>query len=463
MIYNNSYFNKELKEVYITNTISKHQRYVLGFLLALVAVGAHLTIITLSDTIFLDSFPYIMATSAFSILYMFNIVSIPFFVIYGIFYFKTLSFIEVNSNKWYTLIKMQFNPYKLVASKLFARFYYVFFVYTLGFITAVLISAILKYPIIIHYLFSLYLSGFLAVLSLFFICLACSIFVKKGSSNIWILILTILVFEMIKELTSYNKLTQDKILMKNVSNLFLGFDSTFTYICIASVIISSIVCYIAVPKRAIKYTCSNHIEGIEFMKKHNATKHFAVKTKFVSSAKAVNIVLTSTMVVIMIFMITLNCALFLFALSSFDDLDYGSKMPMMFSSDTMEPTINKNDLSFYTKIDPSYKLNVGDIIFFEVYNKEYVHQITEINDDSTLTVDITNYPAGAQEDYFLKTIPRDSVVGLNYSNNRWLGAFIVFVNSTIGRIILLLLPIATLYNRDKISAYIAGIAERNNE
>lgn len=110
----------------------------------------------------------------------------------------------------------------------------------------------------------------------------------------------------------------------------------------------------------------------------------------------------------------------------------------------MEPTIHKNDLAYFQKIDVQAPLSVGDIVLFREDTQIFVERITSIEEEY-ITVDIDRYPKDSKEGVMLKSIPRNSIYAKYSSCNRYLGALILFANTSFGRLLFLVLPSILLY------------------
>ena len=136
-------------------------------------------------------------------------------------------------------------------------------------------------------------------------------------------------------------------------------------------------------------------------------------------------------------------------------------IPYVFQSYTMEPTIMMNDLAFFHKMDYQEAVKVDEVVLFKdvagtvtvARVKEIVEQNPDVYALTTLRVDIDNYVDTRYNGMAEQTIERQQVYGVYTNSNRWLGAIILFANTTLGRLILLLIPTFLVFFYDPITKF----------
>ena len=142
-------------------------------------------------------------------------------------------------------------------------------------------------------------------------------------------------------------------------------------------------------------------------------------------------------------------------------------IPYVFQSYTMQPTIMYNDIAFFRKIDMQERVKVGDVLLFkDSAGAVGVAQLQEVvTDEATrvptgdLKVDILNYTDERYKGMAAQTVSRQLVYGLHTGNNRWFGAVILFANTTLGRLILLLIPTFLIFFYEPIVDFFRAITK----
>jgi hypothetical protein len=134
------------------------------------------------------------------------------------------------------------------------------------------------------------------------------------------------------------------------------------------------------------------------------------------------------------------------------------QIPMVFHSETMEPTIMYNDLAFFFKVTQEEKIAVNDIVLFRDNNEISISRVKSIN-SGILNVDIDKYPSGSNKLTLRRYINRSQIYGKYSGRSRWLGAVILFANTSSGRLILLLLPTILLFYFKPINNFLRHVSD----
>ncbi len=460
MIYKHSYFNKELKEAYLDEAASRKNNFLYGCIYVVATMAAHLVLRTLSETVIYERFPEVMLPSNFSVIFLYNYVALALFIIYLAANYRYLTFQEISDNRWYPLIKNGYNIYKMVTAKLLARFFRVFVVYTVGYVGSLLLCSIMGYQIVIHYLFSLYFVGLTDILLIYTITLAVSNFVKTSGYLGWVIILVFAAVRALQYVFSYYSAVRDRELMKDLSNLFTP--PVLTYILVAAGIFAAslVVTYIAVRIKSARFTVKTSIEA-PFAKDYK-TNSVKSAPKRIDTAKVTNVVVTVVIAAVVVLLLVFNVAVFL--MTDTLGLELTDTKPLLFRSDTMSPSISKNDLVFFKRAGEDYEFKIGDIILFEHENEEFIESVTALNGDGTVTVDILNYAPGTEKGHFVKTVETSAVERIYAGRSRGLGALVTFSTTFFGRIMLIVVPLLLILYRRQIVKWIsartkAGAAE----
>jgi hypothetical protein len=171
-------------------------------------------------------------------------------------------------------------------------------------------------------------------------------------------------------------------------------------------------------------------------------------------SRIIDTAITIILIAIIVFILVLN--LFFIAINASTpgkEIAIRGTIPYVFQSRTMEPAIMLNDLVYFQKIDSEYPLSEGQIILFRDGNIAYVERIIE-QTENELIVDIDNYPSMTQPGTMLKSVSRLDVYGVYSGRSRWLGVLILFANTTVGRLLFLLVPAVLLYYHKQLIKYL---------
>lgn len=437
MLYSNNYFIKELRQKYADTNLSLRYLLIYGMFLGLLTFSVHFLLQTVSESVLSTKFPQIMSQSYHTVLYTYLFVCYFFFLFYFLIKYNHITFYEIHFNRWYLLKKLGYKGIWMVLSKLSAILVSVMIIYTTGFLTTIVFTIFLKYNFIANYFIPMYLVGCSNILLMtVLITLGSLIIVDKDASKYLIFIVGLLL-SLLHLSTNYHPIVRNRVLMQDIHNLFTW--ELSPYFILAFLFISfGLLLNVIFALYASSYF---HHPSKTNKHKFQWHRHFE---RLVSGCLLV-FVLISGAIQIMILSIT-------FA-SPEREISIGGTIPYIFQSTTMEDTIHKNDLVYFDRIDIQAPLEVGDIVLFKEDSKVFVERILSIHEDF-ITVDIDNYPEDSKEGIMVRSIPRSTIYGKYRSCNRYLGAVILFANSTFGRLFLLVLPTVLLFFRQSITTKI---------
>lgn len=463
MIYNSSFFNKELKEGYVENSTSRKSQIAFGVFLGLISFAVYFFLLTVERSVIGDVAPQLLYSSYFSTLYILINITIVCYAVYLVVYYEYLSFVEIVRNRWYTLVKMGYSTAEMILIKILGRILSIGMIYTIGFIMTILLTAFLKFPFIVEYIPSLYIAGFIDLIILTVITMVISISIKNSNTARYGIIISLFSLIFIKWSTGFTDIIANRDLMKNVINLFDINQSYFIIIALL-VIWAALTIGIVRAKNIAKYynfPYYNHEigleenteivildeEGGEFKK----SKEYGERKE----NKSVNIFCATVLTIVLGLSIFVNGIILLISLSSGQtEVTIFGHIPYIFLSETMEPTIMYNDLAFFKKVDRQEEVKVNDIVIYDLQGKDNVEiaRVKKVEKDR-YTVDIDKYPENAKEKQKLTTIDRKVIYGVYEGRSRWLGALILFANSTIGRLMFLILPAILIFFYKEINKF----------
>ncbi len=455
MIYIKSYFKKELQNAYIQYHMSKRNRIFFALFLGLLSFAMHFVLQTLTDSVLSDAVPEIMQTSYFSTLYTYNSITFLVYVVYFVINYSNLSFAEIKKNRWYSLIKMGYKPIPMIFSKFIALILSVFFIYSIGFVFTILLTIFLKYNFILAYLPSLYFVGLFDLVAVTILFTSASLFIKNPANVKYFIFITTVLIVVAHMLLGYNDIVANRVLMQNFSILF-DFGRSLYLPALATISLAGLVIAVFKAKNASQYYTIPYYNTYDYVLpentlivKYNPKAQKAVpinnEKRSVLRSKIFNTTVTIFLVIFICAALAFNVFIILISTSQpGKEVTISGKIPYIFKSDTMEPTIMENDLAYFDRVGNAADIELGDVVLFLYDNTVYIERVTSI-DGNSLTVDIDAYPPLSQKGVMIKTIERNTVYGIFSYRNRWLGALILFANTILGRVIFLILPALLLF------------------
>jgi len=446
MIYKSSFFRKEFKQAYSEYRVSINWMFSFGVFLGLFSFSVHFLLQTLYESVLTDAIPEFMMPSYFSVTFAYTIISYVFFLIYFLYFYDYLTFSEIRDNSWYLLVKLGYNPMKMIFTKLAARLISVVITYSVGFLISILLTSFLKYPFVPDYFLPVYVSGLLDIIMNVLIAMTLSLFFRLfENARIVIIFSAVLIFAL-KIQTGYYKIVSNRGLMRDFQNM-LDMKKSIYLILAGVLVVASVFICIFVARNIAKYYSVTEVRSDDLAVQDYRTNEFIrMKTKTDGKTSRIIVIFRNSVLLLVICTILLfnGTVLVLSAISPEKQVSFNGIIPYIFQSTTLQPEIMKNDLTFFRKIDLQQPLAVHDIIIFEENKEVFIEKIIEINSD-TYTVDVTYYPPMSEVGALKKTIARENIYGLYSGGNRWLGALILFANTIFGRLIFLLLPAVLIF------------------
>lgn len=459
MIYRDSFFKKELWQTYKQSSLSTNRQFVFGLFIGLAAIALHLVLMTFTDTVLIDAYPYIMQKSFFTTLYTYNFTSLFLIFIYFLIYYHDLTFEEIRKNCWYLLCKMGYKPVLMIFSKIFALLFSLIAIYTTGFAVTAVLTALLKYTFRLDYIPSLYLMGITDLLVLTFILLTSSLFIKRLNIARYFSVFIYIIQIILKNILGYSALVTNRVAMQNPYNLISFGNSPYLMLCFILVVLCIIVCifraktiakYYSLPSET--YNLYNLPAATKILKLESSTgklqnlydperiqrQNRIAKTATITSIALINIIA-----------VLFNIFVIVISISEPNSNSYTGLMPFLFMSDTMQPEISKNDFVCFKALDNTTSLDVGQIVLFKQDNTVYIERIIG-TDGENYIVDIDYYPPISQKGSMVKSVPKSQIFGVYIYKNRWLGALIIIANTLWGRIIFMIIPLLLLFFHNQI-------------
>ncbi len=484
MIYDTSFIRKEFRNAYMQQQVSRKRQFFLGLFLGLLTFAIYFSLQTLKESVINDVAPFLLLSSYFATLYIYLFVSLMFNVIYFISNYEYMTFIEVMRNRWYTLVQLGYPPLKLIGSKIVARILSQAAIYTIGYIATIFLSSFLKFPLVLDYMLTMYLMGLVDIVLLAVVSLCASLYMRdllNARYLVGILAIVIIVF---KFLSNYYSILENRTLMVNLQNMFDWRQSFYMYIAAGVIILCIVICLVRgnqlarvfnqpmlhtlpllISKPSGTVVLSN--AGAD-RKNYRALEAQSTPTRYGRRWNLGTIVTSVIIIASIASMLLVNVVVLAFGYASPEkETSIYGIIPYVFQSSTMEPAIMKNDIAFFRKIDYQAEVNAGDILLFKDSGGQVdvASLVSFVTDETTgertgeLNVDILNYVDERYKGVAAQVINRDQVYGIHTSNNRWFGAVVLFANTTLGRLTLLLIPTILIFFYDPIMKFFRSFSE----
>lgn len=460
MIYKNGYFKEELKKSYLDTKESRFKLLGICVLVSLFAIALNGFFVMMSDTVVGDSFPALCSKSFYSVVTMMNAIILVFFAFYFTKNYETATFAEINKNRWYMLIKAGYRNDYMIFVKQITTVIMVVTLYSLSFLFCFIITSLLRYGMSLSAILPSYIIGIVQLAVMTSIILNFSLFLKKNISNLTLSLVYLVFIAIVSAICGFTNTTKISSGM-SFTTLFTGTTSIYLYSLLAVGIINITVSVIIAKKKSNYYnTIGGKVENvivIDFktneavkVKKNGLSTFSTVAKKFVFGF----------LIAIMIAGVLANAALIIMGSASGEEFSVMGSKPYIFASQTMKGSIEFNDFVVFSPLGEGETLTQDSVVIFYDGKEYQIRKVEKVNSDNTVTVDITNYPAGAEINAYEVTLSQDEIKGVMTFKSRWIGAWLVWNNSLAGKIVTLLIPLLILAFYEKLSKLMKILADK---
>lgn len=467
MVYKESFFSKELKQAYIEKNVSAISHIKFGAFLALGAFGIFFALQTLTQSVLNDVLGSFMLPSYFSTLSVYTAFTFVCMVVYFLVHYEYLTFAEIGMNRWYLPLMMKFDPVSMILTKLFTRLVSIFGVYTLGFFGTLFLTSFLKYPLVVSYMFSLYLAGFFDLILITTVTMTLSLVIKTQALAKYAAFGAACLMVLTKSVTGYYGVTSNRQRMSNTAALFQL--SYSPYLLIAGMCFAACIAFIIVYalRSAHKYNFGFYEKDIDFSPETeivvNDGKTFKPVNQLHYIARMpktlIDTIISILMIVLICILIAFNAiALAMSLASTGKQASLFGIIPYAFESNSMQPQIMQNDLVFFKKLTPQDTVGIRKVVLYTYNGQVGIGKITSISGNQ-ITADAAYYPPGSDNTSLRRTITRGDITGIYVSRSRWLGAVILFANTSVGRLLFLLVPVFLIFYYNGIQRFFKLVAE----
>ncbi|MCE5344237.1 MAG: hypothetical protein LLF96_11735 [Eubacteriales bacterium] len=484
MIYDTNFIRKEFRNAYMQQQVSRKRQFFLGIFLGLLTFAIYFSLQTLKESVINDVAPFLLLSSYFSTLYIYLFLSLMFNIIYYISNYEYMTFIEVMHNRWYTLVQLGYPPLKLVGSKIIARIISQAAIYSIGYIATIFISSFLKFPLVLDYLLTMYLMGLIDIVLLAMVSLTASLYMRDLLNARYLVGMLGIMLVAFKFLSNYYSILENRSLMVNVRNMFDWSQSFYMYIAMACILFCVVICLVrgrqlaqlfnppmlqTLPLLTQKPSGTVVLISADADRKNiRSLEAQSTPTRYAKKWSIATVVTSILIITLIASMLLINVAVLAFGYASPEkETSIYGIVPYVFQSSTMEPAIMNNDIAFFRKLDSQATLSVGDVLLFKDMSGQVdvaslvAFTTDEVTGELTgqMKVDILNYIDERYRGVAAQVIDRSQVYGVHVSNNRWFGAIVLFANTTLGRLVLLLIPTFLIFFYDPIIKMFRNLTE----
>ncbi|MEN6593955.1 MAG: hypothetical protein ABFC31_03265 [Clostridiaceae bacterium] len=480
MIYRTKFFKEELSYGYFERKQNVGALIGLGAFAGMLAFSIYFILQTLSKSVLSDQASFLVQQSYHTTELLYLAVSYVMVWIYLTARFQMATFSEVYENSWYGLVHQGYRVVTLVLGKLFAQLFGMLVINTAGFLTTLVMSSFLKFPLIPGYLVSMFLVGTFNCASLLILAMAASLVVREISNARSLFSVGAFLLFALQIMLGFFSLVTDRDSIMRVSALF--YKSAYLYVDIAVMLVCVLVCVLKGSQIARLYNAPelaelpdlDHEPGTTLVVRtesevpaiQRAAQQLSASYQPKKRGNLLSSLVSAVVVIAVLIMFAVDAVMLAFSYASPErETSIMGYIPYIFQSTTMEPSISYNDIAFFEVVDEYVLLNVDDIVLYkDTTGIVQVRRIIEKQTDaatgvSTLEVDIDYYPEGSQKGILHGYTAESSVYGRLAGVNRWLGVVVLLANSMIGRILFMLIPIILLFFNKQINDFFKRIGD----
>lgn len=482
MIHRMNLIQKEFSYGYYQKQDGLKQLVGLGAFFGMLAFSTYFIMQTMSQSVLAEEAPYIMRASYFSTSFLYLAISGVGFLIYFHSRFGQISFAEVYDNSWYCMAQLGYPVYAMVLAKLFAQSVSVLIMHTTGFVVTLLLSSVLKFPLVVGYLLSQYFLGLLSAEALLVLAMLLSMLGRdRANAKSWLTFLALVIF-LLQFPSGFFAIATDWARMSNFLNLWT--DSWYLWMLVGGVIAALAACvrrgtYLAgmlnpPAETGAPYLTDRLGPGVRVVVRSESASAFICRQSRrleaayqpVRRFNPLSFLGTCALVVVIVAMLSVNLALLLFNYASPEkETSIMGYIPYIFQSTTMEPSVLYNDIAFFEKIDQYVEVSPGDIVLYK--DDAGVVQVRKLLDfyedpvtgDQRINADITHYVEGADKDALRTNLKQSQIYGRLVGTNRYMGVVVLFANTMLGRLLFLLIPTVLIFFSGPIFALIRQLGK----
>jgi|GEM_PF-2279419 hypothetical protein len=470
MIFTKDYADQESSKALLSDGGNRWRIYVYGIICVLVAFVFALLLSSLESTVVSEALPTFSganARSSFAVMTFLTPIMIIFTISYLFANYFTMTFAELHTNRIYMLIKNGVKMKQIILLRLYSAIAMPIFLYAVSFIISLFTCMIFNFSLNITAIPGLFLGGLILIILTSLSILVVSLFVYNIKYALTIFLFGVVAMIVFAILSNYTNVIQASINVANLSVIFGAKTTYFLFICIGLIAICGLVCILK-SNQLIKYYSTNRadVQGIMVMDYNTNVAKKVKKDNSLRKEKVFNGVVYGVFGLFLTISFLTNLFLIYMGTNNLTTQTlYNNYIPVIFGSETMTQGdseidstleypqfIEKNDLAvFESAVDTNVNIGVGNIVYYinSDTSEAVIVKVKSIN-DAGYQVDITYYPNSDLEGTLATTLTRNQIKGVCVYVNREVGAWVTLNDSTIGKIVFLVLPLIIIIFYDKI-------------
>ena len=480
MIYRTKFFREEISYGYFERKKNVGALIGLGVFIGMLAFSVYFILQTLTKSVLSDKASFLVERSYHTTALLYLAISYAAFWIYITVRFQMVTFSEVYENTWYPLVHRGYSIVTLVFGKLGAQLFGMLVINTAGFLSTLLMSSVLKFPLIPGYLVSMFLVSTVNCASLLILAMASSLVMRDISNARSLFSVGAFLLVALQIVLGFLPLVTDRDSIMRVSALFTK--SAYLYINFALLIVCVLYSIFKGHEAARLYHEPllsaplelNSAPGTRLVvRTESAAPVIQRNAKLLlasyqpkKSGNVLSSIMSFLLIIGVLGMFAVDFVMLAFSYASPEkETSIMGFIPYIFQSSTMEPEIKYNDIAFFEVVDAYVLLDSGDVVLYK--DDTGIVQVRRIQkkfeDENTkkpmLEVDIDYYPEGSQKGILHGFVEEGAVYGRLTGVNRWLGVIILLANSMFGRILFLLVPVILLFFSKQIDDFFKRVGD----
>jgi len=480
MIYRTKFLREELSYGYFERKKSVGALLALGAFIGMLAFSIYFILQTLSQSVLSDEAGFLVQKSYHTTALLYLALSYVGFWVYNTVRFRMVTFSEVYENTWYGLVHQGYGIVTLVFGKLSAQMAGMLAMNTAGFVTTLLMSSFLKFPLIPGYLVSMFLVSTFNCASLLVLAMAASLVIRDIGNARSLFSVGAFLLVALQIALGFFALVTDRERILHVGALFL--ENAYLYVDIGVMALCMAFCVFKGSHITRLFNAPELSEPPELGREPGT--RLIVQTQAAAPAiqrsarqlyesyqprkrgNLLSSIMSLLLVLGVLVMFAVDAVVLAFSYASPErETSIMGIIPYIFQSSTMEPSIEYNDIAFFEIVDSYVLLNPDDIVLYKdeteiVQVRRVIEKLPDADTGAMmLEADIDYYPEGSQKGILHGYVREDAVYGRYVGRNRWLGVIALLANSMLGRILFMLVPIILLFFSKQIDDFFKRVGD----
>jgi hypothetical protein len=444
MIYTSTVISDEMEKPFVGESNHKWKIIVDSILICFLAYILSSAALSLSETVIGDKLGMLSERSLFAILSWMNFIMPLFIVCYMYADYRRLTFNDLYSNKMYMLLKFGQKSKNIVYFRLISIVVYTLSLYFLSFIFVMLSCLAFSYRMSLAAQFDLIIVGILFSLTAALTFLAISSFISDRKYALLLFLAFYLAFFFYGLFGGFYQIASSEASMMYIGKTFAFLPSFgFPYALVLFALLDIVWILIIT-----KHKCNRYHTALP-LKADLAVIDY-VSDKIVEPKKQINLDVKRILRIInsafcaLVFLLALSSDFYLIYMGSKNlsgQYSEGTNISLLFDTDSLEPNLYKNDYSKFVVVSETEAIEEGDIVFYTKgsgsLSAVYACQVKDISGNDYHVVTTNENTADPLDE----TIVRSQIKGKLVYSSRTFGAWLAFNRSSIGKSILLGLPL----------------------